>query len=464
MVTAFRPCLFTGIALVGASVIAVTPVTAAPSPEIRVADPAVQLTAAASPPALYAQVVKGTLANAGALVYGYLGASSGYPREGTAPSGPFPIIQALLGKDIDAPRICSRYGCEGEIGVDTALTWLGMSSVSWVIAGVLATGAALSDIAAAVVRLDLVGFINAVVDAPALIASGVLNGFPERSDSSELITRWPGLLNPGGPGIGGVPGLGSGIPLSRNPGFIGGLIYLDQVIGAAISSLFHPAPTPLAPLNQGPAPRALTLTLAALPVVDSPSNPGLASSELDTTAQAQQGLGAATDRAARATNEPTPTGSDAVTDTSGAGAADAANAPTTTGPDAVTDPSAAGPASATDELAQAGSKASTEGQHNLDTATSATSNAIAGIPDPTEVQPGQAGGNGAPSSGDTTEVARPIGDQPGSALSEPANDANNTENKGNTSRSKSRLARIRATFHRFSMPHELVSPRDGTTR
>jgi hypothetical protein len=113
MHVAVRPYVTTGVALVGASVIAVTPVTEATPPDLRTANTAVQLTAAESAWEFYPLVVRATLENAGIMAQRYL-------------AQPIPIIQAILGNEVTAPT-----------DVLTALVRVGYSAVTWAVPGAL---------------------------------------------------------------------------------------------------------------------------------------------------------------------------------------------------------------------------------------------------------------------------------------------------------------------------------------
>ena len=121
MQAAVRPFVTTGIALVGASVIAVTPITPATPPDIRVASPAVQLAAAPSPFVLYPQVAADALYNASILARMYL-------------AEPFPIIQAILGQQVTG------------VTVNTAMYLVRQSEFSWVLAAGLKLIPALAEV------------------------------------------------------------------------------------------------------------------------------------------------------------------------------------------------------------------------------------------------------------------------------------------------------------------------------
>jgi hypothetical protein len=250
-----RPFVTTGVALVGASVIAATPIAPPPTANIRIAAPAVQLTAVESPFEFYPMVVQATLENAGILAQRYL-------------AQPFPIIQAILGNEVIAPT-----------DIFTALGWVGYSAVSWAVAGALSALHSAWEIVNAVVTLNPIDFISAVLNVPARIVDGVLNGY---------------TINLG-PVTGDVTGLLFGLT--------GSLIQLDQAIGAAISGLFHPSSTPLARVDEPPTPGATTLTLSTGSSLDSgptPADQGLSTAGSGAAAPAQQGLATAAAAAANA--------------------------------------------------------------------------------------------------------------------------------------------------------------------
>lgn len=110
MQAAVRPFVTAGIALVGASTIAVTPSTPAPAPDIRIADLAVQLTAAPSPIFFYLDTfIYSASANVDILARQYL-------------DEPLPIIRAILGSKIIAPSV---FG-DSLISVSEALSMVGV--------------------------------------------------------------------------------------------------------------------------------------------------------------------------------------------------------------------------------------------------------------------------------------------------------------------------------------------------
>lgn len=378
MHAAVRPYVTTGIALVGASVIAVTPVAPPTPPDLPVANTAVQLTAVESAAAFYPLVVRATLENAGIMVQRYL-------------AEPIPIIQAILGNEVTAP-----------MDIPTALSRVGYSAVSWAVAGALGALHSNGDIVNAVATLNPIDLVNAVLNVPGRIADSVINGYT----ISLLQVDVEGLL-----------------------GLAGSLIALNQAIGAAISELLGSPLTPLLGVNEPPQLGAMALTLATGPAVDSGSTPtdvGLAMTGPDGSIEAQDGLDTAD--TADATNKLSQADSNAageaqqslMTSAKVAGEADEAAEP-------ASDPSVTGAANATDGLAHARSNTSTEGQHGLDIATSAINNAGTDIRDGNKAQPAQANGDSAPSGGDAGKPAESVGDQPGSTGSEPGSDTKEAE-------------------------------------
>lgn len=258
------------------------------------------------------------------------------------------------------------------------------------------TAAAFNNVVTAIRTLNLIDLVNAIIDIPAYIAGGLLNGAPFGD-----FEQRPGILSPLSSGE--LQEDGRVYPYS---GVVASLIALDRAIGAAITSLFHPAPAPLASVNELPTPGALMLTLATTPVMNSGSTPGLAGNQSGTTTQAQQRPDRAPVGPASATKDPTTTGADDPTTT-------ATDDPTTTGADTSNqvppglDTSVAGSANGTDGLAQPGSNASTEGQHGLGAARSAI-NASADIRDGNKAQSGQlADESGAPPSGPAVKAEKP---------------------------------------------------------
>ena len=192
MRASIRPYVTAGVALVGASVIAVTPIQpAAAAAAVPVANTAVQLAAAPSPFEVYPQVIERTAENVATLVETYF-------------ADPFPIITAtienqlvdladavtaleagdgsaafasLLDAVMQPLRIPAAWGTAFQEKVDMSYGgWALLTFFGSAIAGFAATGGALMDVYEAAVTFDLIGVVNAVVNIPARIIDGVLNG------------------------------------------------------------------------------------------------------------------------------------------------------------------------------------------------------------------------------------------------------------------------------------------------
>ena len=185
-----RPYVTTGVALVGASVIAVTPVEAAPA-DVRAASSAVQIAAVPSPFELYPQVIARTAENVAALAETYF-------------ADPFPIISATIENQLadladaataledgdDSAAFASLVDAILEplkipgafnAAIDDKINmeyggWALLTFFGSTIAGFMAAGGALADVWSAAVTFDLIGVINAVVNIPARIIDGVVNG------------------------------------------------------------------------------------------------------------------------------------------------------------------------------------------------------------------------------------------------------------------------------------------------
>lgn len=396
MQIAVRSFVTTGVALVGASAIAVTPIAPPPEPDIRVANLAVQLSAAPSPFVLYPQVALDAFKNISLLTGSYL-------------QEPFPIIQAILGKEVVAPLPFSDP-------VRAALAWVGSSIRSNLISVVLETQIALDNVGYAVLDHNPIDLVNAIIDIPAYIANGLLNG--------EEIGIYPGFLNPGN--LADFWYGQSGAPPTFMPGFIGALITLDQALGAAISDHFHPLSSVLAPADEPPNPGSTTLTLktGATP-----------NRLLDTFIARHPAVGAAisdlfhpSSSALAPVDEPPTPGSTTLTLTTGAtpnrGATPADQEPSTA--DVAThaqqghDTATAATLDETSAPAIARSEASTQAEQGLDTATSVITEATTVQRDGTKIEPGEVARNGTTSSGGPTKAAKP-GARFGSTASEVSN-------------------------------------------
>ncbi|VEG58190.1 Uncharacterised protein [Mycolicibacterium aurum] len=261
-----RPYVTAGVALVGAGLVAVTPIAplAADTPA---AHSAVQLAAVPSPLQLYPQVVLRSIANAEALVQQYL-------------ADPFPIIgktlenQAVAFADavaaLQSGRVDDFFAAAADIvlqpgaSAGAALVHLGailsqpfalegffITAISPVLSGLVATGQAIGEVVDALTSLDLVGTVNAVLNIPARIIDGVLNGVPGASFG--IFADLPGLLSPADPES----------DLPAGPIAVG--INLDQELGAAI-----PPRESSGALDAVPDPDAaiFTLTADSAPVAD----------------------------------------------------------------------------------------------------------------------------------------------------------------------------------------------------
>ena len=176
MHAAIRPYVTAGVALVGASVIAVAPVSPVAPSHIRGASPAVQLTAAPNPIVFYPQVAKDAVSNAGTLLQQYL----------TVPPA---LVEALVTQPI--PTLVSTLRVFTNPG---PYLFVPASLISPIVSGIGATVVAFADVITALVAGNATDFFNAVVDIPARIADGVLNGgYPT---SGALPISFGGILTP----------------------------------------------------------------------------------------------------------------------------------------------------------------------------------------------------------------------------------------------------------------------------
>lgn len=152
---ALRPFVTAGVALVAAGTVAISPVTPAPAPP-AVVSTAVQLTAAPAPLEFYAKVTAQALINTVTSI------------------GFYPAVAPLF---IDELLVHPGQVLESVIGNSTRLLFHAVQSVISPFANTLgATLVALRDLAAAALHLDPVDLFNAIVDIPARIADGFLNG------------------------------------------------------------------------------------------------------------------------------------------------------------------------------------------------------------------------------------------------------------------------------------------------
>lgn len=203
MFAAVRPLAVSGAVLVAASGIALAPIAPATA-AVPVEHSAVALTAVPSPFELYPQVIGRTLQNTASLSAMYF-------------ADPFPItrvivanqtaalsdaVTALVNGDtetavaalvgaITAPRKisegASRY-IQDTYNQPYQDLLLAVVAVAPLVNGLAAAGVAIKDVIDAALAFDLIGLANAVVNIPARIVDGVLNGGYAES--------WPGLISP----------------------------------------------------------------------------------------------------------------------------------------------------------------------------------------------------------------------------------------------------------------------------
>jgi hypothetical protein len=174
----------TGVSLVAASTIVISTITPVPADiraaDIRIASPAVQLTAAPNPVEYYPQVVQAALGNVGALVQDYV-------ENFTPPSRFFPV----------------QLGQPNPVVLLFVPLFLGFSAltiVSPVVCAIRGAQDAFNDVGSAIAKSDPIDLANAIVDIPARIADGLLNG-TGTGDPSDYLSK--GLLTPNTPaGIG----------------------------------------------------------------------------------------------------------------------------------------------------------------------------------------------------------------------------------------------------------------------
>lgn len=180
---ALRPYVTTGVAIVGASVIAVAPIVPTPT-EIQIPNPAVQVESAVRLAANEIEDAVNALAFAGANVLVSLAKL------------PAPLVAQLLG----IPPTAAQALLAGSA--------LGLSGP--LIGGIGAGGAAIQDIVDSLGSFDLTTIINALIGAPATLIGGIVNGEIGPDVGQLLLPGLPfpalvgGLINPGGIGLGGL--------------------------------------------------------------------------------------------------------------------------------------------------------------------------------------------------------------------------------------------------------------------
>jgi hypothetical protein len=257
-----KPYVTAGVALVGASIIAVTPISAAPPPEVRTATSLVQLAAFPdmfeNPVVFYSDVVQTAFANTATLTQLYF-------------TDPVPIIRAVLANQAVAisdivAALVDRDGAALWAATVNAVTRPITNLVAVgayvienvgqillklalpVISGVFATAFAFGAVIEAIVDFDLTNLVNAVINVPGKIIDGVLNGTLVPNPALPLVV--PGVLS-------------TGDPFPEFFGPVKDLIEADQEIGELIA-----APVTTAAADTPPDPDADTLTLATDTSVD----------------------------------------------------------------------------------------------------------------------------------------------------------------------------------------------------
>ncbi|KUI39060.1 outer membrane porin GjpA [Mycobacterium sp. GA-2829] len=311
MHTSVRPFATAGIALVGASAIAIPPLVATPTlPEVKVANPAVQLSAAVDPIEAWLQVFETSGANLEKLADAWLQTPAPVLQQVLANQfgylGELPDVGAIaeqIGTNLEA-ALTSLFAedlstLEGDHGpvydlllhgipgfippvVPADLAPLVQFSTSYlsgvllglvgpVVAPVLALAASTNAIVGNLTgdEPDFEAALNTLVNTPAAMADAFLNGgqsvditpllkavglespFPDLDFGARLV--FGGLLSPGGSIFNAMSidlGDGSG-PTGVGPGAIGSLIGLSQTIAKAIG--WDGIGNPLAPRVDAPA-------------------------------------------------------------------------------------------------------------------------------------------------------------------------------------------------------------------
>ncbi|MGB0969897.1 MAG: hypothetical protein ACPGVG_02890 [Mycobacterium sp.] len=189
MLASIRPYFTAGATLVGAGVIAVTPIHAAPA-DVRIVNPAVEMAATPSPFELYPQVTASAVQNAKVLTDEYfLGqvsiVSSTVEAQFAAVADAFTALEAgesaeFLTEIGDAVTQPVKSLATAVDSVAPILRHLGPGLFDAVAGplelGYMATVAAIVDVVEAALAFDLIGTFNAVLNIPARIVDGVLNG------------------------------------------------------------------------------------------------------------------------------------------------------------------------------------------------------------------------------------------------------------------------------------------------
>lgn len=250
-----RPWITAGVAILGASVIAVAPLEPVPHSEMRIANAALELSAAPNPFQYYPQVVMRSFTNAGDRLSQYF-------------SDPLPIAQAIIDNQHDAladivdaaarldpvalVRAILRAFAQPVVNLvkvlgtgepfETAASLLVRLALP-IVGGAFAGGTAIGDAVKALLDLDVVGAINAALNIPARVVDGMLNGRIDGVTEGNF-----GLLTP----VVGAP------VAEQLTGPVDFLIDSLQNIGDTISTSPPSAMGPVAQIPDGAAP-AITL-------------------------------------------------------------------------------------------------------------------------------------------------------------------------------------------------------------
>jgi hypothetical protein len=239
MQLALRPYVTTGVAIVGASVIAVAPIVPTPA-EIQIPNPAVQVDRAVALTANEIEDAVNALAFVGAKVLVSLATL------------PAPVVAQLLGV---SPEAAQALLAGGALGISGPL-----------IGGIGAGGAAIQEIVDQLGSGDVAALVNALIGAPATLIDGLVNGGfgPNVGPLLPFLMGFPavvgGLINPGALGLGGVT-LPGAIPTLQSL-----ITQLLSVFGGAdmMSAL---AVTPASEGQIEGAVNALLFNLVASPIV-----------------------------------------------------------------------------------------------------------------------------------------------------------------------------------------------------
>jgi len=243
MQAALRPYVTTGIAIVGASVIAVAPIVPTPT-EIHIANPVTVVDRGVQLTANEIEDAVNQLAFVGAQVLVSIAKL------------PAPVVAQLLGVPVPAAELLLAGGA------------LGLSGP--LIGGIGAGGAAIQELVDQLGSGDLAALINALIGAPATLIDGVVNGEfgpnvgPLLGIPAIVNVLVGGLINPGSLGLGGIT-LPGAIPTVQT--------LIAELLGAlGGGGMLAAAATPLAAPVQTEgqiegAVNALLFNLVASPIV-----------------------------------------------------------------------------------------------------------------------------------------------------------------------------------------------------